>query len=60
MDKAPSIGPGDGYQLYDELDSWDFFDDETGAGDGSDLSQCDFDSLREVANQLWMCSPFRW
>ena len=58
MTEAPTIGPGNGYELFEELESWDFFgaeDKET-----SNVFGCDFDSLRETTNSLWMSSPFRW
>ena len=57
MDENPVIGPGNGYSLFEEIESWDFWPEDN---DSPGVMHCDYDSLQEVANALWMSSPFRW
>jgi uncharacterized protein (DUF433 family) len=59
--ERPTIGPGDGVELYEELESWEFFPrPEDAEDDNPGVRECDFESLQEVAERLWMSSPFRW
>lgn len=57
MNPAPTIGPGDGHMLFDEIDTWVL---QAHQADGSGVMDCDFESLTECAEALWMSSPFRW
>lgn len=57
MDVRPTIGPGDGRSLFEELERWDFWSEDSGQ---PAILDCDFECLREAADALWMASPFRW
>jgi hypothetical protein len=57
LGKMPSVWPGGGAELFEEIEYWDFWPEKRSK---PGIHDCDFDSLRNAADSLWMASPFRW
>lgn len=60
MTELPEIGPGNGYALFEEIDSLEIWPKDQDQVESSWISDCEFDVLRKAADALCMASPFRW
>jgi len=60
MNEMPEIGPGNGYALFEEIDSLDIRPKSYDHVKSSWIHDCKFESLQNTADELCMVSPFLW